>query len=84
MEKIENKSEIAKKINVSEVTLYNWEKTKPELVKMINQSKKYEAGESEAADFLKYFYELDVEEQELYKTEIKFKALKKRQGKLIK
>ncbi|CAD7287269.1 hypothetical protein LMG7974_00210 [Campylobacter majalis] len=73
-----SKKELAKKIDVSLVTLYNWEKTKPELIKMIENSYKYEKGESEAAEFLKYFYELDIDEQELYKTEIKFKALKKR------
>lgn len=74
-----NKKELAKKINVTIPTLYNWEKTKPELMKMIENSYKYEQGESDAAEFLKYFYELDKDDQELYIAEIKFKALKKRQ-----
>ena len=73
-----NKKELASKINVTIPTLYNWEKTKPELIKMIENSYKYEMGESDAAEFLKYFYELDKDEQELYIAEIKFKALKKR------
>ncbi|WP_211437288.1 TetR/AcrR family transcriptional regulator [Campylobacter curvus] len=73
-----NKKELAKRINVTIPTLYNWEKTKPELIKMIENSYKYEQGESDAADFLRYFYELDQSEQELYIAEIKFKALKKK------
>lgn len=76
-----DKKKLAEKINVSLQTIYNWEKTKPELIKMIENSYKYEKGESEAEEFLKYFYELNLEEQELYKAEIKFKALKKRQEK---
>lgn len=76
-----NKKELANKINVTIPTLYNWEKTKPELMKMIENSYRYEIGESEAAEFLKYFYELDKDEQDLYIAEIKFKALKKRKEK---
>ncbi|TKX31667.1 hypothetical protein [Campylobacter aviculae] len=30
-----NKKEIAKRINVTITTLYNWQKTKPELIKLI-------------------------------------------------
>ncbi|WP_304342457.1 TetR/AcrR family transcriptional regulator [Campylobacter ureolyticus] len=74
-----DKRKLAKEINVSLATVYNWEKTKPKLIKMIENSYKYEAGESEADEFLNYFYELPIEEQELYKAEIKFKALKIRQ-----
>ena len=77
-----DKKEVAKRINVTIPTLYNWEKTKPELIKMIENSYKYENGESDAAEFLKYFYELDQNEQELYMTEIKLKALKKRAQKI--
>ena len=45
-----NKKELESRINVTIPTLYNWEKTKPELIKMIENSYKYEIGESEAAD----------------------------------
>lgn len=76
-----DKKKLAEKIDVSLTTIYNWEKTKPELIKMIENSYKYENGESDAAEFLKYFYELDKDEQELYIAEIKFKALKKRHEK---
>ena len=76
-----DKKKLAEKIDVSLTTIYNWEKTKPELIKMIENSYKYESGESDAAEFLKYFYELDKNEQELYIAEIKFKALKKRHEK---
>ena len=76
-----NKKELAERINVTIPTLYNWEKSKPELIKMIENSYKYESGESDAAEFLKYFYELDKDDQELYIAEIKFKALKKRREK---
>ena len=48
---------------------------------MIENSYKYESGESDAAEFLRYFYELDKDDQELYIAEIKFKALKKRREK---
>lgn len=74
-----DKRKLAKDIDVSLTTIYNWEKTKPKLIKMIENSYKYEAGESEAEEFLNYFYELPLEEQELYKTEIKLKALRIRQ-----
>ena len=76
-----NKKELAERINVTIPTLYNWEKSKPELIKMIENSYKYENGESDAAEFLRYFYELDKDDQELYIAEIKFKALKKRREK---
>lgn len=74
-----DKRKLAQEIDVSLTTIYNWEKTKPKLIKMIENSYRYEAGESEAEEFLNYFYELPLEEQELYKTEIKLKALKIRQ-----
>ena len=76
-----DKKEIAKRANVSLATVYNWEKDKPGLMEMISNSYKYESGESDAAEFLKYFYELDKNDQELYIAEIKFKALKKRREK---
>lgn len=76
-----DKKEIAKRANISLATVYNWEKEKPGLMAMIENSYKYERGESDAAEFLKYFYELDKDDQELYIAEIKFKALKKRREK---
>lgn len=71
-----DKRKLAERIKVSLTTIYNWEKNKPELIEMIKNSYRYEKGESEAEKFLEYFYELPIEEQELYKTEIKLKALK--------
>jgi len=32
-----NKNELAEKIGISLKTLYNWEKDKPELIRLINQ-----------------------------------------------
>ena len=76
-----DKKEIAKRANISLATVYNWEREKPGLMAMIENSYKYKKGESDAAEFLKYFYELDKDDQELYIAEIKFKALKKKREK---
>ena len=40
-----NKKELAKRFNISVATLYNWEKTKPELIKLIELGLKAESGE---------------------------------------
>lgn len=39
-----NKKEVAQRIDVSLATLYNWEKTKPELIKLIKLGLEKEAG----------------------------------------
>ena len=71
------KEELAKLINVSRVTLYNWEKTKPELMKMIEGYYKFTQGEGEENELLKYYNRLDPKRQELYFTKIKLEVLEK-------
>ena len=71
------KDELAKLINVSRVTLYNWEKTKPELMKMIEGYYKFTQGEGEENELLKYYNRLDPKRQELYFTKIKLEVLEK-------
>ena len=71
------KDELAKLINVSRVTLYNWEKTKPELMKMIEGYYKFTQGEGEENELLKYYKRLDPKRQELYFTKIKLEVLEK-------
>lgn len=75
------KKELAEKFQISLATIYNWEKTKPELMKVINGYYKNTQSESEGSELLKYFYELDADDQELYLAEIKLKALKKKKEK---
>jgi len=71
------KKEIATIINVSLKTIYNWEKTKPELIKLINLGlKKKEKKDKE--EICKLIEELDKEEKEMYLTEIKARVLRKR------
>ena len=72
-----NKRELADKINVSLATIYNWERTKPELINMIENHYKYIQGQSEDNELLKYFYKLDKHRQELYFTKIKLEVLEK-------
>lgn len=71
------KDELAKLINVSRVTLYNWEKTKPELMKIIEGYYKFTQGEGEENELLKYYNKLDPKRQELYFTKIKLEVLEK-------
>ena len=71
------KDELAKLINVSRVTLYNWEKTKPELIKIIEGYYKFTQGEGEENELLKYYNRLDPKRQELYFTKIKLEVLEK-------
>ena len=73
-----NKKEIAKRINVTMQTLYNWEKTKPELIKLINYGLNYENGEIAQNEIIKYFNELEEIEKEFYTSEIKAKVLKRK------
>lgn len=75
-----DKTKLAELINVSRVTLYNWEKTKPELMKMINFYIEATTGESKNSKLLKYFNELDENRQELYLTKIKLEALEKKEN----
>lgn len=72
-----DKKQIAKRIKVSLATMYNWEKTKPELIKLIEYGLKYESGEIEQNEILKYFEKLKKIEQEFYLSEIKAKVLKR-------
>lgn len=76
-----DKTELAKLLNVSRVTLYNWEKTKPELTKIINFYIETTQGESKSSKLLNYFNQLDENRQELYLTKIKLEALEKRESK---
>ncbi|WP_458701399.1 TetR/AcrR family transcriptional regulator [Sulfurospirillum sp. 1307] len=73
-----NKKNLANRINVSLATLYNWEKTKPELIKLIEKGLKFEKGINiENNSINEYFYKLDEKEQEMYISEIKARVLRK-------
>ena len=74
-----DKRELAKKFNVSLATIYNWEKTKPELMKIIKTYYDNVEKESEGSELLKYFYELDTDKQDLYFKKIKLEALEKKE-----
>lgn len=71
------KKELAEKFNISLATIYNWEKNKPELMKIINEYYKKTEAESEGNELLKYFYKLTPQRQELYFTKIKLEVLEK-------
>jgi len=67
-----NKKELAVRIDVSVATLYNWEKTKPELMRLINlglKDEKIEASDEENINT--YFKQLSQDEQEMYLAEMK-------------
>ncbi len=74
-----NKKEIAKRIKVSLATIYNWEKEKPELIKLITNGIKFENGNIEEHEILKFYNQLDEEEKDLYLCEIKAKVYRKRE-----
>ncbi|HEC1793308.1 TetR/AcrR family transcriptional regulator [Campylobacter sp. CNRCH_2016_3089] len=60
-----DKKEIAKRINVTITTLYNWQKTKPELIKLIEYGLKYEnGGEIGQSEIIKYFNEIKEKKKE--------------------
>lgn len=66
------KKELAIRIKVSVATLYNWEKTKPELIKLINLGLKDEMHfENDEENINKFFNQLTKEEQEMYIAEMK-------------
>ena len=67
-----NKKELAIRLDVSLATLYNWEKTKPELIKLVNLGLKDElAIENEEENINTYYKQLTKEEQEMYLAEMK-------------
>lgn len=67
-----NKKELAVRIDVSVATLYNWEKTKPELIRLINLALKDEVIENnEDENINTYYKQLTQDEQEMYLAEMK-------------
>jgi len=75
-----NKKELAVRLDISLATLYNWEKSKPELIKLINLGLKVENNENteDENDIKKYYNELTKEEQEMYLFEIKARVMRKK------
>lgn len=75
-----NKKELAVRLDISLATLYNWEKTKPELIKLINLGLKVENNtfEENEEDIKKYYNELTEEEKEMYFAEIKARVMRKK------
>jgi len=75
-----NKKELAVRLDISLATLYNWEKSKPELIKLINLGLKAENNESteDENDIKKYYKELTKEEQDMYLFEIKARVMRKK------
>lgn len=67
-----NKKELAIRLDVSLATLYNWEKTKPELIKLVNLGLRDElAIDNEEENINTYYKQLTKEEQEMYLAEMK-------------
>lgn len=75
-----NKKELAVRLDISLATLYNWEKSKPELIKLINLGLKVENNENteDENDIKKYYKELTKEEQDMYLFEIKARVMRKK------
>jgi len=71
------KKEIAEKINVSLATIYNWEKTKPELLKLIKLGIEKEKGITKN-EINQLYEQLEEEEKEMYLAEIKARVLRKK------
>lgn len=53
-----DKNVVAKRCNVTVQTLYNWEKTKPELIKLINLGLQLEAQIMETEKYLNALKEI--------------------------
>ena len=78
-----NKKEFCKYIGITEQGYYKWRKEKPNLFKILEdfrtkQNKQY--LDEKIEELIKYFNELNQEEQELYIAEIKARALRKKLG----
>ncbi|AFL68266.1 hypothetical protein [Sulfurospirillum barnesii] len=74
-----NKKELAVRLDVSVATLYNWEKTKPELIKLINLGLKDEIQDiNEEENINTYYRQLTEEEKEMYMAEIKARVMRKK------
>ncbi len=80
MKKISNKTtkEIAKELNIAEGTIFNWKKDKPKLYEIVmnyySNTSNIEAKES----FFEEFNQLDEEEKEMYRFEIKARVMRKK------
>ncbi len=80
-----NNKDFAKKLNISEPTLYNWKKEKPLLYQIVMQYKeKYLKNNNnlnnfskKEKEFLEYFNKLNDIEKEYYIADIKARILKK-------
>jgi len=72
------KKELAVRINVSLATIYNWEKTKPQLISLIDKGIQLENGTAAKNEIEKYFNQLNEQEQEMYLSEIKARVLRKK------
>ena len=80
-----NNKDFAKKLNISEPTLYNWKKEKPFLYQIVMQYKeKYLKNNNnlnnfskKEKEFLEYFNKLNDNEKEYYIADIKARKLKK-------
>lgn len=80
-----NNKDFAKKLNISEPTLYNWKKEKPFLYQIVMQYKdKYLKNNNnlnnfskKEKEFLEYFNKLNDIEKEYYIADIKARILKK-------
>ena len=73
------KKELAVRMKISLATIYNWEKTKPELMKLVKLGIKYEEGTTEKENEINIlFNQLDEDEKEMYLAEIKARVLRKK------
>ena len=79
-----NKAKIAKELEITTKTIYNWEKNRPKLFNfIINCYKNKNINVNitkEEKELIEAFRELNEEEQKLYLYEIKARALRKKIG----
>lgn len=80
MKKISNKTtkEIAKELNIAEGTIFNWKKDKPKLYEIVMNYYSNTSNIEAKENFFEEFNQLDEEEKEMYRFEIKARVMRKK------
>jgi len=80
MKKVHKKTtkEIAKELNIAEGTIFNWKKEKPKLYEIVMNFYSDTSNNEVNEDFIKDFEELNEEEKNMYRFEIKARIMRKK------
>jgi predicted transcriptional regulator len=70
--------EIAKELNIAEGTIFNWKKEKQKLYEIVMNYYSDTSNIEVYEDFINDFKELDEEEKNMYRFEIKARIMRKK------